>query len=143
MSDEPFHHRLAEQCVNLRLRRATRTATRIYDAALRPLDLRVTQLALLAVAASGPSLSITAMAEALGLERSGLTRNLRPLERRGLLRVGPEGPRRERRIELTAAGHELLHAAEPHWQEAQRTLRKLLGEPQARELHGLLDRLHG
>jgi DNA-binding MarR family transcriptional regulator len=76
------------------IRTAARAVTRAYDEALRPVGLRATQLSvLLAVAAEDP-MSITALAKFMGMERSTLTRNLRPLEKEGLVTLGDEGWRR-------------------------------------------------
>src|SRR5215469_18004271 len=106
---------------------ASRAVTRLYDDTLRPVGLRATQLVLLVAIGSGEAVSITALAKLIGMDRSTLTRNLTPLEREGLIRVGNEGWRRSRTIEITNKGHSRLRKALPFWEKAQSTMRQKLG----------------
>ena len=85
---------LLQNCACHRVRTAARTVTRAYDETLRPVGLRATQLAVLVAAAADDALSITSLAKYMGMDRSTLTRNLRPLETEGLITVGLEGWRR-------------------------------------------------
>jgi DNA-binding MarR family transcriptional regulator len=111
---------MAEVCYANRLRRAARAISRHYDAALKPLDLKVSQLCVLAAAQkSAGSMTIVDLAETLGMDRSTLSRNLDPLERRGLVALGPEERHRARRVAITAPGEALLTAAYPIWAAAQ------------------------
>jgi len=112
---------MAQGCFANRLRSASRAITRHYDAALKPLDLKISQLSVLVGASIGAGeLTIVDLAERLGMDRSTLSRNLDPLERRGLVAIGPEERHRARRVALTDAGVTLLEAAYPLWQAAQR-----------------------
>jgi len=70
---------------------ASRVVTRFYDEILRSVGLRATQLAVLVAVGNEDVMSITALAKFMGMDRSTLTRNLAPLEREGLIRVGNEG----------------------------------------------------
>ena len=106
---------------------ASRAVTRLYDDMLRPVGLRATQLVLLVAIGSGEAVSITALAKFIGMDRSTLTRNLAPLERDGLVRVGNEGWRRSRTIEITKKGSARSREALSFWEKAQNTLRKKLG----------------
>jgi DNA-binding MarR family transcriptional regulator len=72
-------------------------------------------------------MSITALAKFMGMDRSTLARNLAPLEREGLIRVGNEGWRRSRTVEITRKGRSRLREALPFWEKAQATLRQKLG----------------
>lgn len=119
--------KMIETCACHRIRMASRAVTRAYDNALRPAGLRATQVALLAAAALEGAMSITALANAVGMDRSTLTRNLAPLEKEGLLRVGGEGWRRSRTLDITAKGRARLEQAIPLWEGAQRRLRQQLG----------------
>ena len=74
-------------------------------------------------------MSITALAKFMGMDRSTLTRNLRPLEKEGLITLGDEGWRRSRTLEITKAGRSRLREALPLWSSAQRTLKRKLGDP--------------
>jgi DNA-binding MarR family transcriptional regulator len=111
---------MAGACFANRLRSAARAITRHYDAALKPLDLRVSQLSVLAAVSLGQgTLSIIELAGGLGMDRSTLSRNFDPLERRALVALSPEARHRARKVELTEAGAALLQQAYPIWQAAQ------------------------
>jgi DNA-binding MarR family transcriptional regulator len=101
--------------------------TRFYDDNLRSVGLRATQLAVLVAIGNEDVMSITALAKFMGMDRSTLTRNLAPLEREGLIRVGNEGWRRSRTVEITRKGRSRLREALPFWVKAQATLRQKLG----------------
>lgn len=111
---------MAESCFANRLRAVSRAISKQYDAGLRPLDIKVSQLSVLtAVSMGGGALTIVEIAAQLGMDRSTLSRNLDPLERRGLVEVGPEARHRARKVALTEAGAALLRAAYPLWQQSQ------------------------
>src|SRR5215472_17362624 len=118
---------VVENCVCHRTRMAARAVTGLYDDMLRSVGLRATQLAVLVAVGSGDVVSITALAVFMGMDRSTLTRNLTPLEREHLIRVGNEGWRRSRTIEITRKGRSRLREALPFWEKAQATLRQKLG----------------
>jgi len=109
---------------------AARAVTRAYDAALHPVGLRATQFAVLVAVATEGAVSITALAESMEMDRSTLTRNVRPLAKDGLLTVGREGWHRSRTIEITERGRARVREALPLWERAQATLQRQLGEPQ-------------
>ena len=115
-------------CACHRVRTAARAVTRAYDEALRPVGLRATQLIVLVATAADDALSITALAKLMGMDRSTLTRNLRPLEAEGLIAMGAEGWRRSRTLEITKKGRARLREAMPLWETAQQTLQDRLGE---------------
>ncbi|MGF1528944.1 MAG: MarR family winged helix-turn-helix transcriptional regulator [Candidatus Competibacterales bacterium] len=118
---------IAQTCLAARVRRSSRALTRRYDRALAPLDLRITQFSVLVAAGlAREDMSITDLAETLGLERSSLSRNLAPLERRGLIALGPERQHRARSIQLTDAGRLLLDRAIPVWESVQAETKALL-----------------
>ena len=107
---------------------AARAVTRLYDEILRSVGLRATQLAVLVAASNESLVSITALAKFMGMDRSTLTRNLTPLERRdGLIRVGNEGWRRSRTVAITHKGRGRLREALPLWEKAQDMVRQKLG----------------
>jgi DNA-binding MarR family transcriptional regulator len=115
-------------CACHRVRTAARAVTRAYDDALRPVGLRATQLSVLVATAADDALSITALAKFMGMDRSTLTRNLRPLEAEGLIKLGPEGWRRSRTLTITMKGRSRLRDAVPLWEQAQHSLKKKLGD---------------
>ena len=114
-------------CSCASLRRATRIVTQIYDAALKPTGLKVTQFTLLMTIQKSGELPMKQLADALGMERTTLTRNIKPLVKRGFVEIENEDDRRVRRVRLTAAGAEVLIAAHPSWEKAQAKIVQGLG----------------
>jgi len=109
-------------CLNFQLRRTSRLLGRYYDDALRPLGLRGTQFNLLAVLAQTGPIAITAFADLVGMERSAVARNLKPIERRKLVTVTPGKDKRTRTVTLAPAGRRKLEEALPEWDQAQTQL---------------------
>lgn len=106
-------------CVCSSIRQAARAITQFYDDALRPSGLRITQFSILgATLAAGP-ITLTRLAEATVTDRTTLTRNLKLLEKQGLIRIATGDDRREREISITRRGGEALKRAYPLWQKAQ------------------------
>jgi DNA-binding MarR family transcriptional regulator len=129
-------------CVCLTLRKAARAATQFYDRSLRPHRLRVTQLAILVGASRFDAVPLAKLAQALGMDRTTLLRNVRPLVRRKLLDVSPAADSNRTEIRATAAGRALLGRAYPAWKQAQRrALSRLRGSEWARSLEALSERL--
>ena len=120
---------------------AARAVTRLYDDTLRSVGLRATQLAVLAAVGGDEVVSITGLAKFMGMDRSTLTRNLAPLERGGLIRVGVEGWRRSRTVEITKKGRSRLREALPLWETAQETLQRRLGIGRWADIRADLDDL--
>ncbi len=120
------------------LRRASRRVTLAYDQALKPLGLRLTQYSLLASVLRSGGMSITDLADRLAMERTTLTRNLKPLETAGWLRVNAGPDRRSRAVEITETGRVLVEQAFPAWQKAERELRKSMGRDETAALRQLL-----
>jgi DNA-binding MarR family transcriptional regulator len=116
----------------------------MYDDELRPSGLQVSQLpVLVALAIFGErGASMNALAEALVMDRTTLTRSIRPLEKDGLLRVA-RSPRdaRARVVLLTRSGEEALEAAFPLWERAMKRVRATLGAARVAGLHTELDRV--
>jgi DNA-binding MarR family transcriptional regulator len=131
-------------CLCTMLRRATRTVTTAYDAAMAPAGLRVTQFSVLGTLARLGPLPVTRLAREVALDRSTMGRDLDPLERRGLvlIEVG-EKDRRERVARLTAAGKTAIEAARPYWSIAQERVAALVRADTVRSLAAQLDSLRG
>jgi DNA-binding MarR family transcriptional regulator len=115
-------------CVCLALRRAARTLTRFYDRALRPHGLRATQFPILAAACKQQPVPLAELAEALGMDRTTLLRNVQPLVRRRLVEVEPAADSRRTEIHATATGRALLARAYPEWKRVQARALKSLRE---------------
>lgn len=125
-------------CACFNLRRTSRAVTQIYDEALRPVDLRSGQFVLLLASRILESATIQQLADTVGLDRSALSRNLKPLLNRGLVRVAPGPDRRTRWISLTDAGENALVEAYPIWEQVQAKITEIIGD---RDLMALLDQL--
>ena len=141
MTATPTPREVIEACACHRVRTASRAVTRAYDEALRPVGLRATQLSVLAAVAAEEAMSITALANLMGMDRSTLTRNLRPLEAEGLVALGNEGWRRSRMLTLTKLGRSRLGEALPLWSKAQQALKRKLGDRAWNDVRGVLDHL--
>src|SRR5260221_4693482 len=129
----------ADACVCTVLRKASRASTQMYDGILEPSGLTIAQFSLLAALYYTRSIPMKKLARRLVMERTTLTRNLAPLERRNLIElVGDRDDRRIRMVTLTAQGLEALISALPYWQEAQDKMIAGLGESLWRELRSSL-----
>ncbi len=109
------------------MRRAARVVGNYYDVHLKPSGLKGTQFTLLTAIFLNPSITITLLADQLLLNRTTLNRNLKPLERQGLIRTGSGKDQRTRVLELTPAGRSILQQALPLWLEAQSGIVEAMG----------------
>jgi DNA-binding MarR family transcriptional regulator len=124
----------------MRLRKAARRVSQIYDRHLEPTGLTITQFGVLACLFGGDRMAIGPLAEQLCMDPTTLTRNLQPLHREGLVVIEPD--RRDRRVRwvsLSDAGRRACEQARPHWREAQNHVRKLVGDDETARLHDTLD----
>jgi DNA-binding MarR family transcriptional regulator len=109
------------------VRRASRAITRIYDKALEPAGVKITQYSALAnVARSGP-LNISKLARILKLDRTTLVRNLKSLEAAAFIEDAAVFDPRERAICITESGRALVEKAQPYWALAQKQIEDFLG----------------
>lgn len=132
---------LTSQCLCTHLRRAARGVSRRYDEALEGFGINVAQFSLLRHLQRLDRPSISSLAEAMGLDRSTLGRNLRVLEADGLVALAEGDDLRNRLVLLTEQGKARLSAAEPAWEQAQLKMLAALGEAQRDELLRLLKQL--
>ena len=131
---------IAASCLCTKLRATSRKVSRTYDNALRPVGLKANQFSILvAISLLGP-ISITDLSEKLAMERTTLTRNLRPLEKKGIVHI-KDGYGRTRELTLTMKGTELLHEARPLWNSVQTNLVKELGEGDTEMVSRLLNQI--
>jgi DNA-binding MarR family transcriptional regulator len=115
-------------CTCLHLRMLTRRVTQLYDAALEPASLTITQFSLLANLLMSPDVSMGALAKDLMMDPTTLTRTLRPLEERGLISIqSGENDRRRRSLSATPAGRAAFKKAVPLWRAARSRLADNLG----------------
>src|SRR5262245_28475343 len=109
----------ALDCVCFSLRKATRSITHVYDAALRASGLRATQFTVLNVVQRMGRAGVTKIAAIAVLDRTTLTRSLALLERDGLVRVVPSEDARERLYTVTPRGARAIAQALARWDTAQ------------------------
>jgi DNA-binding MarR family transcriptional regulator len=129
-------------CTCLRLRKASRCVTQIYDRTLEVTGMTVTQYSLLGHLAAFDGICIGALAAKLIMDPTTLTRNLRPLLRRGDVAVKSDrSDKRSRRLYLTPKGRNAFQLARPAWARAQHHIEQALGEGEIPALHAALDRV--
>jgi DNA-binding MarR family transcriptional regulator len=116
-----------DHCLCLHLQRAARALARRFDEALRPFGITSGQFSLLMSLNRPTPPRISDIAALLGMDRTTLTANLKPLERQGLVE-GDRDPadRRSRLLRLTGAGQDVLAAALPVWREVHEAIDRLL-----------------
>jgi DNA-binding MarR family transcriptional regulator len=120
---------IEEACLCLSTQRAARVIGRRYDAALRPTGLSNWQFGLLMMLVRDEAPTISELAHDLATDRTTITANLKPLERRGLLVIQADTEdRRVRRIVLTNEGRAVLTEALPLWEKAQAACIEQLGK---------------
>ena len=123
---------IGRTCFALHARMTARLLSRTYEAALRPLGLKLPQFGILGAVGHGATVSETVLAERLGLERTTLVRNLKILAQKGWIEpVAGNGRGLQHR--LTPTGQALLDAAIPLWRQAQEQLEARLTGTEADE----------
>jgi len=128
-----------DSCLCLHVQRAARALARRYDEALKPAGLTHGQFSLLMSLNRPEPPTIGAVATLLAMDRTTVTANLKPLERRGLIRTKADADdKRIRRMVLTPAGRRSLVAAMPFWREAQAETDRLLSRFDADRLRAAL-----
>jgi DNA-binding MarR family transcriptional regulator len=130
-----------QNCVCFNLRRVARVVTQHFDTEMRRHGIRSTQGTLLSALYSAGSSTMADMSELLGMERTTLLRNLRPLQREGLISIEGRGHGGPVEIALTMAGRQQVEKLAPAWEAAQRTAVQILGEERWTELIRDLDKV--
>ena len=127
-------------CTCFRLRKLSRLVSQRYDRELASSGLTLNQYSILRRAARGPK-AIGALARELGMDRTTLTRDLRPLATAGWVELvaGPDA--RQRQVRVTLAGKDVVAAAQPSWQRAQDAVEQQLGADGVEQLHRHLDQV--
>jgi len=112
-------------CFNLR--KVTRAVTQFYDRHLEPAGIRATQFTLLLTLSAATGKTLTDMAEGLVMDRTTLTRNLKPLEREGLITTLKLADKRTKGYVLTEKGRAAIEKGVPLWHKAQQQIVGQLG----------------
>ena len=131
MSDDipiEITHKVRDSCLCLHLQRAARALARRFDAALRPVGLTSGQFSLLMSLNRAEPPTMGQVSALLAMDRTTLTANLKPLERRELVSLTVDAAdRRARRMRLTPAGRTVLATAVPIWEATHAETERLLG----------------
>lgn len=142
MSFRNAAQQMTAECLCFRARRVSRALTRLYDEALRPLGIQATQLTLLnAITMHGPGgARMGSLIDVLAMDQTTLSRNLRPLEKAGLVRMDRlPADRRVRVARLTPEGERMVEQALPLWNQAHARVVGSLGGEGAVELRRSFD----
>lgn len=132
---------MSKTCVCTLLRNAARKSSSIYDAALAEVGITVAQFSLLRKIERHGPYSVTGLAREAELDRSTMGRNIKVLQRMGLVTTSTGDDQREATIVLTDAGRTTLTKGAPLWNKAQDQIEEALGEEGVKKLQALLNAL--
>lgn len=115
-------------CVAYNLRKASRIVSKIYEKEMRGAPIHGPQFSLMIIIAKRGPQTITSLARDIGADRTTLTRNLRQLERKGVIEISAGKDDRTKAVTLSAAGEQAIRDSVPYWKKAQTKVLKALGE---------------
>jgi len=130
-------------CHCLMMRQASRQVTQLYDRHFAPTGLRVTQYSVLRTLVRNDPATMQSLADRMVMDRTTLSRALRPLERDGLVAMTPGRDARTRLLSLTPAGRDMIDELAPIWERAQAEFEARFGSVETRNLRGLLSHVVG
>jgi DNA-binding MarR family transcriptional regulator len=126
-------------CISNNLHQTARAVSRVYAETMRPAGLARSQFVILGHLQHGGPMALSELADRLYMERTTLTRNLRPLEQANLVvRTRSGSDARVWRVEITAPGRRKLQQARRYWRKAQVRMLELFGEAEWRQLEATL-----
>ena len=126
---------LLTQCNCFALRRSARITTQLYESYLRPIGIKPTQFTILAILANTGPIPLTTLADMAALERTGLTRNLKVIEKNGWIETYADAKdKRIRLIKMTDSGMQKLNEAIPLWKQAQQIVEDKLSKDKVIDL---------
>jgi DNA-binding MarR family transcriptional regulator len=126
-TDDPLD-RVSRECIAVRVRLINRVITALYDEALRPHGLRVSQGNILVAVARRGEVRPAEVCRMLRIEKSTLSRDVDLMKKEGWLASEPPAGGRNQTLRMTPAGSALLRRAQPAWEQAQAEARSLIGE---------------
>jgi DNA-binding MarR family transcriptional regulator len=132
---------MATDCIAVRVRLINRVLTALYDEALRPHGLRVSQGNILVAVAHMNEARPVDVCRTLRLEKSTLSRDVEIMKRKGWLESDPPAGGRNQVLRLTPRGLDILTRSQPAWESAQAEARLLIGESGVDALHKIAERL--
>ena len=124
-----LEHAICEtaQCVAYNLRKASRIASKVYEKEMRGAPVHGPQFSLMIIIAKRGTETITGLARDIGADRTTLTRNLRQLERKGLIRISQGSDNRAKAVALLPDGEKAIRESVRHWKRAQTKVVDALG----------------
>ena len=138
---KPVVDRIAGDCIAVRVRLINRVVTSIYDEALRPLGIRVSQANILVAVARMGEARPADVCRLLRIEKSTLSRDVEVMKARGWLESEPPSGGRNQVLRVTPAGLDLLGRSEAAWESAQAEAERLIGGPGVDALREIAERL--
>ena len=132
---------LERPCNLFFLRRAARAVTKQYTAHMKASGIQPTQFTVLHTLSESGPLSISSLANQMGLDRTSMSRTVTPLQKEGLITVSAEGWRRTREVAITPEGEQVLQQTIPLWNEAQAFFLQQMGEEDTDSLTRLLEKV--
>lgn len=137
-----YTRKMNQACYCNLLRKAARRVSTRYDTALAPFGINIAQLALLRMVAAKAPLSLTELGRLAELDRSTTGRNVRVLERAGLMKtVRSDDDQREAKVRLSKKGEEVLAASQAAWTACQKAMEAKVGPEQMSLLNDVLGAL--
>lgn len=136
-----YYENVNNRCCCFNLRKITRAVTQLFDHCLESVGIRSTQFTLLIALSSTNAKTLTEIADSLVMDRTTLTRNLKPLERAGYITSLPTVDKRSKAYCLTEQGREVVNKAMPLWEAAQDNIVNLLSEERYNSLLQELEKL--
>ncbi len=130
---------IGSECLAVRIRLLNRTVTGIFDDALRPLGVKVSQLNVLMVVAKRGPVSPGEVARVLNMEKSTLSRNVERMRTHGWLKVSEGDTANKQILDLGPPGRKLIEKSLPLWKKAQARTEAVLGQRGARAIHRAAD----
>jgi DNA-binding MarR family transcriptional regulator len=118
---------IGRECLGARIRLLARLLTGIYDDALRPFGVRISQTSILVVVANEGPISASLVCRILDLDKSTLSRDLQQIQAEGWLEIVPTDDARTKHLQVTPCGLELLDRIYPAWHAAQKEAVATLG----------------
>lgn len=119
MTEFNNYESINKECCCFSMRKVSRAVTQHFDRNLEKIGIRATQFTLLAALASTKASTLTQIAESLVMDRTTLTRNLKPLEKMGFITTVTPVDKRSKAYALTEQGRSILERATPLWRESQ------------------------
>jgi len=111
--------KMARECVANQARILNRVVTGIYEAELRPLKLKASQMVILVLTAERGQVRAAELCRALQMDTSTLSRNIERMRARGWVEAAPAADGRSHPFRLTPSGKRILRDAVLAWERAQ------------------------